>query len=331
MDALTGLVDGTRARGALLHRTVLEPPWSLRIDDGAPLSLAVPLSGNAWIVPDDGVPTRTDTGDVAIVCGPRPYVVADDPATPPELVIRSGNRATTVDGVDVSDQLSSGTRTCGLDPDGSVVIVSVTYPSRGDVSARLLAALPHVLIVPGDDLEPGLMGMILAELEKDGPGQQAVLDRLLDLLLITSLRAWLARSEARAPAWHRAPSDPVVGTALRLIHDEPARPWTVERLAEAAGISRAALARRFTGMVGEPPMAYLTSWRVALAADLLRESDATVESIAHQVGYANAFALSVAFKRIRGINPTEHRKHAEPTTGDHPRWRARRVSPGRQP
>ena len=151
------------------------------------------------------------------------------------------------------------------------------------------------------------MGLLAEEIVKDDPGQEAVLDRLLDLLLIAVLRAWFAREDADAPGWYRAYSDPVVGRALRLIHDDPARPWTVAELAAEAGVSRAALARRFTELVGEPPMTFLTDWRLSLAADLLLEPDATIGSVAHQVGYSTPFALSTAFKRVRGISPRQYR------------------------
>ena len=134
-----------------------------------------------------------------------------------------------------------------------------------------------------------------------------MLDRLLDLLLIAVLRAWFARPEAKAPAWYRAHADPVVGRALRLLRTAPREPWTVASLAAEAGISRAALARRFNELVGEPPMTYLTSWRIALAADLLREPGATIGSVAQQVGYGSPFALSTAFKRVRGVSPQQHR------------------------
>ena len=145
---------------------------------------------------------------------------------------------------------------------------------------------------------------------KDDPGQSAVLDRLLDLLLITFLREWLARPEAEAPAWYRAQGDPIVGEALRMMYDRPDHSWTVASLAAEAGASRAALARRFHDLVGEPPMTFLTGWRVALAADLLREPDATVGSVAKRVGYGSPFALSTAFKRLRGVSPKEHRVRA---------------------
>lgn len=142
-----------------------------------------------------------------------------------------------------------------------------------------------------------------------------VLDRLPGLLLISALRTWFSRSGATAPGWYRAHGDPVVGPALRLLHSDPARPWTVAALAAEAGVSRAALARRFTELVGEPPMACLTGRRLTLAADLPAEPDATLASVAHQVGYSSAFALGAAFERIRGLSPAQHR---EAVLGDRP-------------
>jgi AraC-like DNA-binding protein len=149
--------------------------------------------------------------------------------------------------------------------------------------------------------------LLAAEIGRDEPGQEAVLDRLLDLLLISALRAWFARPDAAPPAWYAANADPLVGRALQLLHHNPARPWTVGSLATATGVSRATLARRFTTLVGEPPMQFLTGWRLALAADLLRDPDTTLSAVARRVGYSSPFALSTAFKRARGVSPREHR------------------------
>jgi AraC-like DNA-binding protein len=179
---------------------------------------------------------------------------------------------------------------------------------RGEVSQRLLAALPPLLVLPDESWNWPLMTVLSDEIAKDQPGQEVVLDRLLDLLLIAVLRAWFSRAEANVPGWYRAQSDSVVGRALRMLHEHPEHPWTVGTLAHATGVSRAALARRFTELVGEPPMTYLTSWRLALAADLLRNSDTTIDAIARQVGYGSSFALSTAFKRVCGISPQQHRK-----------------------
>jgi AraC-like DNA-binding protein len=313
MDALVGLLDGPRARGAFLLRSVLDPPWSLRIKDQAPLTLMAMVRGEAWVVPDRGDAVRLRPGDVAIVRGPDPYTVADDPATPPQVVIHPGQRCTTPDGEDLTQAMEwLGVRTWGNSPDGSAMMLSGTYELRGEISQRLLGALPALLVLPGDAWDSRLIALLGEEIVKDEPGQEAVLDRLLDLLLIAVLRAWFARPEVEAPAWYRAHSDPVVGRALRMLHNNPAHPWTVATLAAEIGVSRAALARRFTELVGEPPMTFLTGWRLALAADLLREPDATVGAVARQVGYGSPFALSTAFKRVRGISPQQHRRRRVP-------------------
>ncbi len=99
----------------------------------------------------------------------------------------------------------------------------------------------------------------------------------------------------------------MVGPALKMIYNNPAHPWTVANLAAAVGSSRAVFARRFTDLVGEPPIAFLTTWRLALAADLLRSSEATIAAVARQVGYSTPFALSSAFKRAYGVSPNTHR------------------------
>ena len=308
MDALADLLSGARAHSAAFCRTVLEPSWALRIADQAPLALATVLRGHAWIVPDDDPAEILNVGDVAIVKGPHPYTVGDDPATEPDIVVLSGNRLTRVDGTDITDQLRLGPNTTGERPDGSAVVVSGTYRVSGDVGARLLDALPQTLVVPASDIREPITAMLAEEVSRDAPGQQLVLDRLLDLALIATLRAWFARPDTNPPGWYRALGDPVAGPALRAMHDHPDRPWTVASLAAEAGSSRAVFARRFTELVGEPPMTYLTNWRIAVAADLLRDSDATLEAIARRVGYANAFAFSVAFKRIRGASPSQHRQ-----------------------
>ena len=310
MDALANLLEGPRARGAFLLRTVLDPPWSIRIQDEAPLTLVAMLHGDAWVVPDTGAPTRLRSGDVAIARGPAPYTVADDLDSPPQIVIHPGQRCTTIDGRDTHDEMTLGVRTWGNaadDSEGSTVILVGTYQMHGEITRRLLAVLPELLVLPDDAWDSGLISLLDLEIVKDEPGQDVVLDRLLDLVLIAVLRAWFSRPEADSPAWYRAQSDPVVGRALRMIYNDPAHPWTVATLAARVGVSRAALARRFTDLVGEPPMAFLTDWRLALAADLLCEPDATVGAVARKVGYGSGFALSTAFKRVRGISPQQFR------------------------
>jgi AraC-like DNA-binding protein len=303
MDALAHLLNDVRTTGALFGRTIMSPPWSVRFADSTPLTLVTMLRGQGWVLPDDAEPAALDHGDVAIVAGPASFSIADAPETktPPLYTMR---------GADCRDDLALGVHTCGEQIDGPNVLLTATYDVRGRVCERLLNVLPRVLAVPNDgDLCP-VLDLTVAEIEREEPGQQAVLDRLLDLLLLTTLREWFARPDACAPPWYRALSDPVVGPALRALHDEPARPWTVAALAEEAGVSRATFARRFTDLLGEAPMSYLTSWRLSLAVDLLQRTDATVEEVARQVGYESGFGLSVAFKRVYGTRPSEYRAAA---------------------
>ncbi|MGP4025668.1 cupin domain-containing protein [Actinomadura sp. 3N407] len=313
MDALTDLLDGPRARGAFLLRASLTPPWSMRIQDEAPLTLLSMVSDDAWLTPDGGEPRRVSPGDMVIFRGPDPYTVGDDPATEPQIVVHPGQHCTTPDGTSLAEAMDLGVRAWGNDPDGSAVMLVGTYQMRGAITRRLLAALPPIAVVRGDTWKSPLVDVLGEEIGKDEPGQEIVLDRLLDLLLIGTLRAWFSRPDAEAPGWYRAHGDAIVGPALRLLHDDLSHPWTVADLAAEVGVSRAALAQRFAKLIGEPPMSYLTGIRLAQAADLLRESDATLEAVARRVGYGNAFALSTAFKREHGVSPQEYR--AGPGTG----------------
>lgn len=309
MDELAGLLDGPRARGAFLLRCEMAAPWSIRIQDRAPLCLTVIARGHAWVTPDGGEPVRLQAGDVVVNRGPDPYTFADDPASPTVAVIHPGQRCVTPDGDELAERMALGVRTWGNagESQPTTVMLTGTYLADGEVSGRLLRALPSVVVLSGREWNSPLLPLLEAEIVRDEPGQEAVLDRLLDLLLITALRSWFGRPGAGAPAWYAASADPVVGRALQLLHHNPAHPWTVVELATATGVSRAALARRFTELVGEPPMTFLTGWRVALAADLLREPDATVAAVARQVGYGSPFALSTAFKRVQGVSPREYR------------------------
>jgi AraC-like DNA-binding protein len=201
-------------------------------------------------------------------------------------------------------------RTWGNAPDGATVMLTGTYHLDGEVSRRLLRSLPQHVVVPVDEADAPLVALLADEIVRDRPGQEAVLDRLLDLLLISVVRTWLAGNADGAPRWYAAYGDPVVGPVLRLLHHQPAQPWTVASLAREVGVSRAALARRFHELVGDPPMRFLAEWRIALAADLLLEPGATIGSVADEVGYGSPYALSAAFKRMRGVSPKAHRAAA---------------------
>jgi AraC-like DNA-binding protein len=309
VDAVVGLLDGVRARGAFVLRMMMDPPWSMSIKDEAPLTLICQTHGRAAIVGESSGTVWLGPGDVALTRGTEHYVFADDPATKPMVVIHPGQRCTTLSGDDLRFEMSLGVRTWGNSQSGATRSVICAYEGRSEVSTRLLDALPPVLILHTDEWDTPLVNLLAAEAGHEGPGQEAYLDRLLDLLLIAVLRTWFDRDE-NAPTWWHAEHDPVVGPALKLIYNNPEHPWTVANLAAAVGSSRAVFASRFTEQVGEPPIAFLTNWRLALAADLLRLSRSTIAAVARQVGYSTPFALSSAFKRAYGVSPNTHRANA---------------------
>ncbi|GAA2422358.1 AraC family transcriptional regulator [Actinomadura vinacea] len=286
MDPFDDLLKGVRGEGAAFGTSTLTPPWGLRFAAGPPLTLCVPLRGQGLLVQGDRtMPIKV--GEAAIVRGPEPFMFADT-ATPRTV------RDVRCDGAGEAS--------------GDTVLLAASYRLTGEVSRRLVRVLPPMIVIPDDHDCAAMRDYLEAQLDACRPGRQVVLDRLLDWLLVCTLRDWFDRPEAIRPGWYQALSDPVVGPALRAVHDAPARPWTLASLAAAAHASRTTLARRFTELVGEPPLAYLTGWRMALAAERLADPSATVAAVAREVGYTDAFAFSSAFKRTLGKSPTAYRK-----------------------
>jgi AraC-like DNA-binding protein len=311
MDALAAFLDGPRARAAFLMKVVLEPPWSMRIEDEAPLAVVAITHGEACLVhPASSGALALAAGDVVIVRGPDHYVVAHRPDAAPTIVIDAGGNCHTLDGASLIDAMDLGVRTWGNAADGADVMLVGAYQTDGEVSRWLLDALPEVVVLRAAEWDSPVVPLLAVEIVKEEPGQQVVLDRLLDLLLVTALRAAFASESLSGPAWFSANADPLIGRVVRLMQNEPAAPWTVASLASAVGVSRAWLARRFNEIVGEPPMAFLTSWRMALAADLVAQDDVTVSAVARDVGYSSPFTFSTAFKRTYGLSPKAYREHA---------------------
>ncbi|GAA3718216.1 AraC family transcriptional regulator [Gordonia hankookensis] len=315
MDALGSLLNGPRAQSPMLLRMAMSAPWSVRIEDTAPLTVVAVTRGTSTLSYDDGTEHLLAAGDVALIRGTHPYTIADDPAH--QWVARIDANGDCFDPTgthSVAEDMCFGVRSWGNCADAAsadAVMLIGTYAS-GEVSQRLLDALDRFTVVPMHD-HP-LVSLMEIEIVRDSPAQEAVLNRLLDLVLITGLRQAMESGRVRAAQWYRAHTDPVVGHALRLLHNNIGQQWTVASLASATGVSRAVLARRFTDLVGEPPMTYLTQWRLSLAADLLADRTRSLSSIARQVGYGSPFAFSAAFKRRRGVSPAAHR--ARITDGD---------------
>ena len=275
----------------------LDGPWGMRFAADPALTVHVLVRGTARCAGADLGP-----GDVLLVRGPHdltdgtgtsPGVVVEGPGRsrePGEPAAAAGDRWRLDQARSYGDGLSART-----------LVVHAGYPAGDVLGHRLLSALPEVVRTPASAVPAPLRELLAAEAVREGPVQHAVLDRLVDLLVLAVLRA------AGGTGGLAALTDPVVGPALELLHADPAHRWTVVELARRVGVSRALLARRFRELAGSPVIAYLTAYRLDLAADLLRGTDRTLGSIAHEVGYADGFSLSAAYRRRTGRSPSADR------------------------
>ena len=168
-------------------------------------------------------------------------------------------------------------------------------------AALLVSLLPVLLHVRGEERLSVLVKLVREESLEQRPGRDHVLVRFVEVLLVEALRSTAATG---APAGLiRGLADPKLAVAMRLMHGDPSRSWTVEELAKKASLSRSAFFARFTCAVGLPPMEYLLAWRMALAKDLLRNGDAAIATVAERIGYGSASAFSTAFSRYVGQPP----------------------------
>jgi AraC-like DNA-binding protein len=301
MDVLSDLLHRAHAADALVRQLIQQPPWSMTFADAPPLTLVATLGGHAFVNLRDAAPVRLAAGDIALVSAAG-YTIADDPDTAPQIVIRGAKKYPLT-----ADARPRAPRTYGDGTPGATTMLRGAYELHGVAAERLLDMLPLLAVVHAGPRTSAALELLAGEIARDEPGQDAVLRRLLDLILVLALRTWCAGTDT-PPAWYRALDDEGVGEALRLLHAEPAHRWTVASLAARVGLSRAAFAARFAHLVGEPPLTYLTGWRMTLAADLLHDTEDTVAAVAKAVGYDDPFAFSVAFKRHRGASPSNWRR-----------------------
>lgn len=313
MDPFAAVLDGPRARGAFLLRTVLSPPWAVLVEDRAALTVITVVSGTAWVV-GEGARVCLTAGDVVLIRGPEPYLFADSPERAAQVRVDPDQQCwSTEDGRSLADEMSTGVRTWGNsrpgDAEASISLVGA-YDLASQITPLLVGLLPRTTVIRDADWSSPVRDLLAAEIGRDAPGQGVVLDRLLDLVLIEALRYSFSTREGDAPPWWLAAQDALVGPAIRAIQTDPARAWSVESLARLGGMSRAAFARRFHELVGSPPRAFLTQWRLSLAADLLRDTDDTIAAVAREVGYGSPFALSTAFSRRYSVSPTSYRRQA---------------------
>jgi AraC-like DNA-binding protein len=277
--------------------------------DGA--GFHVVLQGACCLIPSEGDPITLGVGDVVFLPRGSAHGLADSPATPlADVPATSLAEVRPGSGDDPAPAAQGPTDRTGA---GTVMLCGAYLMDRSR-SHPLLDDLPDVIHLPARvGRHPALraaIDLLGSELEKTRPGADAVVPALLDTLLLYILRAWFDEQSdhGTASGWAAALHDPAVATALRAIHGDPGRQWTVEELGVQAGLSRAAFARRFTTLVGQPPLTYLTWWRMTIAARLLRDSGAPLSTVARQVGYASEFAFAHAFKREYGLAPGGYRR-----------------------
>jgi AraC-like DNA-binding protein len=295
VDILQEHLIRARASGGVFARSVAIPPWGLRLPGTIQLAVHAVVRGHVWLWTDgDDDLLELAPGDLALVRGGPDHFVAHEPGAPC---------------VSPAEFRSLHAGDARLPDHRSAVFLCGAYRFAGDVGRGLVEALPPVLSLPAsvDDPIHAVVTLLSRELSHVEPGQQTVLDRLLDVLVVLALRAGLSRSNT-APAWFRAASDPRLSPALQAMHANAGQPWTVDELAKLANMSRATFARVFQQALGQAPMTYLSDWRMTLARDFLLVQDTTLAEVAGRVGYSSVYAFATAFRRHHGESPGRWRQ-----------------------
>jgi AraC-like DNA-binding protein len=305
VDALADVLDVTRVSGGVLAHVHAHEPWGLDLTLANGAAFHAVTAGSVWLEVDGEPARRLMPGDVVLL-----------PTTGLRHLLLSapGVAARRYD-ADLKAEL--------VTPEGDLLIPGPGSASRflcagfsydNELAHPLLSLLPPVLHVSPADEGPetplqSTLRLLMGELSRHQIGSEAAVKRLIEVLFVHVIRAWLDTAPASTlPSWLTGLRDAVVAQALGLLHAQPERAWTVGELADAVHVSRSTLVRRFNDLVGEPPTAYLTRWRMELAARLLRESEQPVGRIANLVGYTSEFAFSRAFSRHRGEPPGRYRK-----------------------
>lgn len=293
MDLLSDVISAMRAGQPGWHRVSWHAPWGQRFpEEPGSAGFVVVLRGSCWLFAGSAEPVQLGPGDIVFTPHGEALALADSPTTPLDHPEDTG----TADGAGPTT-----VTICGgyqLDP-------SWTHP--------ILRELPGTIHLPA---HPGhhpelrwAVDVLGVEIDNVRAGAAALMPLVLDMLLLYILRAWFEGQPCteQATGWGAALADPAISAALNAMHDDPARAWTVQKLAAVSRLSRAAFARRFATLTGQPPMTYLTWWRMTVAAQLLRNSRTPVDAVATRIGYTSEFAFAHAFKRHFGTPPGRYR------------------------
>jgi AraC-like DNA-binding protein len=310
MDVLSQVLAAMRTGRPRFVRMECHVPWGRRYPPVPGAGFHVILQGSCCLIPPAGDPIALGVGDVVLLPHGRGHGMASNPDTPlVEVESPSG------------DEFRLEQHTASIGPgrtDGSppsTMMLSGMYPIDGTRCHPMVNDLPEIIHLPAHlGQHPPLRAAIdhlSGELQHPSIGSDGVLSALLDVLLLYILRAWY-QEHGTGPGWGPALNDPAISAVLCSIHNNPERQWTVEGLGEEAGLSRAAFARRFTALVGQPPLTYLTWSRMSAAAQILRDSDEPLGTVAQKVGYTSEFAFANAFKRMHGAAPGTYRRRHRP-------------------
>lgn len=288
-----------RMTGIFYCRSEFTAPWALALPPMKNrLMLHVVTSGRCWLEAEGTTHRLLQTGDLALVPHGEGHQMASEPGMIGAKLFELSR-----------DQVSERYEVLKLGGGGdqSTVICGL-FQFEHPAAYHLITLLPKLMILeawnsPQMDWIQSTLRVMAAEAKELRPGGETVITRLADILVIYAIRAWIAQDTTGQKGWLGALRDKQIGRVISLIHREPARAWTLESLAAEAAMSRSAFAARFTELVGEPAMHYVTQWRMYLALTWLREESATVSDLAHRLGYESEAAFSRAFKRYIGTSP----------------------------
>lgn len=306
MDPLADVLELGRVRGALMANVRACAAWGIELPQSTGASFHAVTSGTAWLRVDGSEPLQLMPGDLLLL----PSGIAHRLSSDPKVRCRPFDRS-------MKDELMSPAGDLTISgPGATTTFVCAGYDYDLDVAQPLMTLLPRVLHVPADPVSgrdiAAIVQLLAGEIGVRSPGARAAGARLIDLLLIAAVRRWANNQPGTAqPSWLTALRDPTIGQVLALLHDRPADPWTLQTLAREVHISRATLARRFTESVGQSPLAYLGRWRMQLAAQRLKHTSKTIETIAREVGYTSEYAFNRAFAKHRGQPPGRYRRNVQ--------------------
>lgn len=300
MDLLADVLCAAGVRGTVATRIEAGESWSWLAQDIPDAAFHAVTAGTVWLGLPDQAPIKLLPGDVVLLPTGSEHRLASDA----QAIMRPGEPVT------APCQTDGGVVRIGS---GSVQahILCAHYQHDPTVSIQVLKLLPELVHIRADHGGGSLsdtVRLLARELAQPQMATAMVLNSLVDILLIQLLRVWLAsRPTPPEASWLGVLSDPIIGAAVTKLHENPARAWTTAALAAEIRVSRATLSRRFPAVVGQTPAEYLTRWRMDLAALRLKNTDETLEQIAHKVGYTSVYAFSRAFSRVRAISPGRYR------------------------